>query len=258
MTLVIGRVERQLLAAVGKFRTAHLTLIDPDAQSPAEAGKMAEAAAQGETDAIMVGGSVGAAGTVLHQTVAEIKKRTALPVILFPASVAGLCDNADAVFFMSLLNSRSSSYLIDNQALGAPLVRAFGLEPIPMAYIIVEPGGTVGWVGDARIIPRKKPELAAAYALAGKFLGMRLVYLEAGSGADSPVPAKMISTVKKALGDDLLLVVGGGIRSAEAAAEVAEAGADLIVTGTAVERCQDVARFVSDVTAAIHRPQLAP
>jgi phosphoglycerol geranylgeranyltransferase len=86
---------------------------------------------------------------------------------------------------------------------------------------------------------------------------MRLVYLEAGSGADSPVPAKMIYTVKKALGD-ALLVVGGGIRSAEAAADAAKAGADLIVTGTAVERCEDVSRFVSDVTAAVHRPQSVP
>jgi phosphoglycerol geranylgeranyltransferase len=162
MTHAIGRVERQLNAAVEKFGTAHLTLIDPDSQSPVKAGEIAEAADQGQTDAIMVGGSVGAAGIVLHQTVAEIKKKTDLPVILFPSSVAGLCDNADAVFFMSLLNSRTTSYLIDNQALGAPLVRAFGLEPLPMAYIIVEPGGTVGWVGDARQIPRKKPELAAA------------------------------------------------------------------------------------------------
>jgi len=252
MRFKIGRVEEQLLAAVSKFGTAHLTLIDPDAQGPEDAGDMAAAAAKGGTDAIMVGGSVGAAGVLLHQTVAEIKKKTDLPVILFPANVAGLCDNADAVFFMSLLNSRSSSYLIENQALGAPLVRAFGIEPLPMAYIIIEPGGTVGWVGDARIIPRKKPELAAAYALAGKFLGMRLVYLEAGSGADSPVPAALITRVKKALGDTLL-VVGGGIRTGQAAAEAAEAGADMIVTGTAVERCRDVALFVSEVTSAIHR-----
>ncbi len=120
----------------------------------------------------------------------EIKKKTSLPVILFPSSVAGLCENADAVFFMSLLNSRSTSYIVENQAMGAPLILRYGLEPIPMAYIIIEPGGTVGFVGDARLIPRKKPELAGAYALAAKFMGMRLVYLEAGSGADSPVPVR--------------------------------------------------------------------
>ncbi len=213
---------------------------------------MARAAAAGGTDAIMVGGSVGAAGVLLHETVERIKEQTDLPVILFPSSVAGLCENADAVFFMSLLNSRSPSYIIENQALGAPLVLRYGLEPLPMAYIIIEPGGTVGYVGDARLIPRRKPELAAAYALAAKFMGMRLVYLEAGSGADSPVPAAMVSLVKRLLGD-VLLIVGGGIRSGAVAAELAAAGADLIVTGTAVERSQDVTSFVSEIASSIHR-----
>ena len=251
MTFERGRVELLLAEAAGRG-AGHLTLIDPDTQSPSQAAAMARAATEGGTDAIMVGGSVGAAGVLLHDTVARIKEQTDLPVILFPSSVAGLCENADAVFFMSLLNSRSPSYLIENQALGAPLVLRYGLEPMPMAYIIIEPGGTVGYVGDARLIPRKKPELAAAYALAAKFMGMRLVYLEAGSGADAPVPAAMVSLVKRILGE-VLLIVGGGIRNGAAAAELAAAGADLIVTGTAVERSQDVLDFVSQITSAIRR-----
>jgi len=251
MTFERGRVELLLAEAAGRG-AGHLTLIDPDTQSPSQAGAMARAATEGGTDAIMVGGSVGAAGVLLHDTVARIKEQTDLPVILFPSSVAGLCENADAVFFMSLLNSRSPSYLIENQALGAPLVLRYGLEPLPMAYIIIEPGGTVGYVGDARLIPRKKPELAAAYALAAKFMGMRLVYLEAGSGADAPVPAAMVSLVKRLLGE-VLLIVGGGIRNGAAAAELAGAGADLIVTGTAVEKSQNVLDFVSQITSAIRR-----
>ena len=251
MTFERGRVELLLAEAAGRG-AGHLTLIDPDTQSPSQAAAMARAATEGGTDAIMVGGSVGAAGVLLHDTVARIKEQTDLPVILFPGSVAGLCENADAVFFMSLLNSRSPSYLIENQALGAPLVLRYGLEPLPMAYIIIEPGGTVGYVGDARLIPRKKPELAAAYALAAKFMGMRLVYLEAGSGADAPVPAAMVSLVKRLLGE-VLLIVGGGIRNGAAAAELAAAGADLIVTGTAVEKSQDVKDFVSQITSAIRR-----
>lgn len=247
-----GRVEKLLAGAVAERGAGHLTLIDPDSQSPGEAGTMALAAAKGGTDAIMVGGSVGAAGILLHETVREIKEMTDLPVILFPSSVAGLCENADAVFFMSLLNSRSPAYIVENQALGAPLILRYGLEPIPMAYIIIEPGGTVGFVGDARLIPRRKPELAAAYALAGKFMGMRMVYLEAGSGADSPVPAGMVSLVKKLLGD-VLLIVGGGIRCGDAAAELVAAGADLIVTGTGVEKSQDVTSFVSELTKSIRR-----
>jgi phosphoglycerol geranylgeranyltransferase len=251
MRFKMGRVEQRLVQAVESHGSAHLTLIDPDSQSPPQSAEIAQAAARGGTDGIMVGGSLGVAGMLLRETVLQIKEKTDLPVILFPSGVSGLCENADAVFFMSLLNSRSSSYIIENQALGAPLVRRYALEPIPMAYVIVEPGGTVGWVGDARAIPRDKPELAAAYALAAKYLGMRLVYLEAGSGASSPVPPAMVSMVKKALGD-ALLVTGGGIRSGSSASELVEAGADVIVTGTAVERCQDVTAFVSQVTEAMH------
>ena len=247
-----GRVELLLANAVAERGAGHLTLIDPESQSPKQAAAMARAAQQGGTDAIMVGGSVGAAGILLHETVREIRELTDLPVILFPSSVAGLCENADAVFFMSLLNSRSPAYIIENQALGAPLILRYGLEPIPMAYIIIEPGGTVGFVGDARLIPRNKPELAAAYALAAKFMGMRMVYLEAGSGADSPVPANMVALVKKLLGD-VLLIVGGGVRSGAAAAELVAAGADLIVTGTGVEKSQDVTSFVSELTKSIRR-----
>jgi phosphoglycerol geranylgeranyltransferase len=247
-----GRVELLLAAAVAERGAGHLTLIDPDSQSPEQAASMAQAAAQGGTDAFMVGGSVGAAGLLLHETVREIKEKTDLPVILFPSSVAGLCENADAVFFMSLLNSRSPAYIVENQALGAPLVLRYGLEPIPMAYIIIEPGGTVGFVGDARLIPRRKPELAAAYALSAKFMGMRMVYLEAGSGVDSPVPSNMVALVKKLLGD-VLLIVGGGIRSGAVAAELVNAGADLIVTGTAMEKSRDVTSFVSEMTDSIRR-----
>ncbi|MGB3943745.1 MAG: geranylgeranylglyceryl/heptaprenylglyceryl phosphate synthase [Methanothrix sp.] len=247
---MIGPVEEMLAKIVETAGAVHLTLIDPDSQSPAEAGAMAKAAAEGGTDAIMVGGSVGAAGRSLEGAVSAIKEGSGLPVILFPSGVSGLCSNADAVFFMSLLNSRSASYLIENQALGAPLVHRYRLEPIPMAYVVVEPGGTVGWVGDAKLIPRKKPELAAAYALAGTYFGMRFVYLEAGSGAEDPVPAEMVAATKRAIGR-AHLIVGGGIGSGEAARRLVSAGADIIVTGTGVERSEDVAAFVGEIRSAI-------
>jgi phosphoglycerol geranylgeranyltransferase len=250
MRLKIGRVEERLIQTIEAHGAAHLTLIDPDSQSPENAASMAEAAALGGTDGLMVGGSVGACGSILEETVRQIKARTKLPVVLFPGSAAGLCQNADAIFFMSLLNSRSISYIVENQALGAPMVLRYGLEPLPMAYLIVEPGGTVGWVGDAKAIPRSKPEIAVAYALAGKYLGMRLVYLEAGSGAESPVPLEMVRKVKQALGDTLL-VVGGGIKTGLDAADLVAAGADIIVTGTAVEKSSDVTSLVSEVTRAI-------
>ena len=155
-------------------------------------------------------------------------------MILFPGSHGGISKYADAIFFMSLLNSRNPFFITGSQALGAFTVKRYGIEPIPMAYLVIEPGETVGWVGDAKPIPRHKPKIAAAYALAGQYLGMRFVYLEAGSGAREPVPPEMISLVRKVI--DVPLIVGGGIRTGEQARKAVEAGADIIVTGTAVEK----------------------
>jgi phosphoglycerol geranylgeranyltransferase len=120
-----------------------------------------------------------------------------------------------------------------------------------MAYIIIEPGGMAGWVGDARLIPRKKPKLAAAYALAGTLLGMRYVYLEAGSGASEPVPTEIIGAVRSA--GCGTLVVGGGIRDAEAAKAAVNAGADIIVTGTAIEEATDIQTTITEFVDTIKR-----
>ena len=245
------RIEQYLNDIMKNDGAAHLTLIDPDAQDPTEASDIADAVAKAGSDAIMIGGSVGASGDILDKTLRAIKTAADLPTILFPSGACGLSRYADAVFFMSLLNSRDPNYLITNQMLGAKAVLEYGIEPIPMAYIIIEPGGMAGWVGDARLIPRNKPKLAAAYALAGTFLGMRYVYLEAGSGASEPVPLEMISAVKSA--GCGTLVVGGGIRDAEAAKAAVSAGADIIVTGTAIEEATDIQTTITEFTDAIKR-----
>lgn len=244
-------VEERLNQIVEKEGAVHLTLIDPDSQLPEEAGKIAREAFLGGTDAIMVGGSMGATGATVEQTVQAIKSVCDLPVILFPANAAGLAEGADAVFFMSLLNSRDINYVTTNQAIGAPLVYKHGIEPISMAYIIIEPGGAAGWVGDARLIPRNKPKLAVAYALAAKYLGMHYIYLEAGSGADKPVPVEMVAAVKKAVGETTKVIVGGGIRDGPAARERVKAGADMICTGTIVEQVQDVKGKIEELVKAI-------
>jgi phosphoglycerol geranylgeranyltransferase len=149
---------------------------------------------------------------------------------------------------MSLLNSVDPYFLMGAQILGAPLVKKYHLEPISMGYIIVGDGGTAGIVGKAISVPYNKPELAAAHALAGQYLGMRFVYLEGGSGAANPVPPEMIRAVKHLL--EIPLIVGGGIRTKEQAVAAVSAGADIIVTGNVTETC-DADQKISEIVGAI-------
>ena len=244
-------IEDRLNQIVKKDGAVHLTLLDPDTQEPEAAGNIAREAESGGTDAIMVGGSTGATGVVVEETVKAIKAACSLPVILFPANPGGVTESADAIFFMSLLNSRDVNYITTSQMIGAPLVYKHGIEPISMAYILIEPGGAAGWVGDARLIPRNRPKLAVAYALAAKYLGMHYIYLEAGSGADKPVPVEIVAAVKKAVGEGTKVIVGGGIRDGKTARERVEAGADMIVTGTIVEQVKDVKGKIEEIVSAI-------
>ncbi|MDV0447644.1 Geranylgeranylglyceryl phosphate synthase [Methanosarcinaceae archaeon Ag5] len=239
-------VEDYLSEVIQRDGVAHITLIDPASQKPEESVRLAVAAAEGGTDAIMLGGSTDAGGNLLDLTAKMIKEKVKLPIILFPGNTTGFTTNADCVLFMSLLNSRDPNYIVGNQVQGAFTLYKVGMESIPMAYLVCEPGGTVGWVGDAKLLPRKKPELAAAYALTGKYFGMRYTYLEAGSGADSPLPPEMIGTVKHVLKDSVL-IVGGGIRDGKSAAICAKAGADIIVTGTVIEKADNAKALTAEI-----------
>lgn len=237
----------EYIASRRKKAPLHFTLIDPDKQEPEEAAKLAKLVEGFGSDAIMVGGSWGDAfGGKLDDTIKGIKKSCKLPVILFPSSAQQISQHADAIFFMSLLNSRSPQYLIDEQAKGAIYVKKFGLETLSMAYLIVESGNnpSVAWVGDVKAIPREKPEIAVAYSLAAKYFGMKIVYLEGGSGAKFSVPPEMVGAVKQAVGDGMWIIVGGGIREPEVAKEKVKAGADIIVTGTIAEQNREKLREI--------------
>lgn len=232
-----------------KEHKMHITLIDPEEQSPEEAVEIAKQAKKAKSDALLLGGSI-TDQEVLNQTAKLLKENVDLPVILFPGNITGVTKYADALLFMSLLNSTNPYWITGAQALAAPSIFKMGLETIPMGYLIVEPGGTVGWVGDAKPVPRNKSDLAVAYSLAAQYLGMKVIYLEAGSGADSHVPVDFIMKVKKLT--DLIVIVGGGIRTAEDAREVRDAGADIIITGTVVEETDDVYNKIKELTDVIH------
>ncbi|RJS86539.1 geranylgeranylglyceryl/heptaprenylglyceryl phosphate synthase, partial [Candidatus Bathyarchaeota archaeon] len=172
-------------------------------------------------------------------------------VILFPNNVSGVSRYADAIWFMSLLNSSNTYYLIDVQALTARMIKQYEIEPIPMGYIIVGEGGAAGYIGQARPIPYDHPEIAVGYSLAGELLGMHFIYLEAGSGAKRPVPPEMVSLVKRHL--SIPLIVGGGIRDGVSARRIAESGADIIVTGTLVEETDSVRERIAEIVSQISR-----
>ncbi len=232
----------------------YFVLIDPDETGYDVAPKVAEEVEEGGADLILIGGTVGVQGEILDSVVKSIKESVDIPVVLFPGDISGISKYADAILYISLLNSRNPYYISGVQALAAPILLRYGLEVIPTAYLITEPGQetAAGWVGDARPLPRRKPSLAATYALAAKFIGFRMVYLEAGSGASYPVDDGIISTVKRAIGDFPYLIVGGGIRDPETALSKVKAGADIIVTGTIVELVDDVRKTVRRFADAIH------
>lgn len=217
----------------GRF---HFTLIDPEDQSPKRAAEIAKIAEEAGSNAIMVGGSSVEDRKIVHETVKAIKKVVKIPVVLFPNSAEGVCGDADYVFFMMLLNSRKIKYLTGEQLKGAPLVRKYELKTISMGYILVstskEPT-TVEQLADPDKIEEKDWEKAVDYALIAQYIGMDCIYLEAGSGADRPVPKEIIWAVREAV--DIPIIVGGAIKDGRAAKEKRNAGAHAINTGTIVE-----------------------
>ena len=229
-----GRVWRHITDLL-RDGPVHMTLLDP-ASSPGRVGEEIASIAAGKgTHAIMVGGSTDVSSENLDTLVSHIKERTHLPVIYFPSTAGAMSPHVDAIYFLSALNSRDPRYIVREQAVGAPLIKAIGMEAIAMGYILVEPGMKVGAVSQADVIPRTKDgaERAAGLALAAQYFGMKLVYLECGSGAPSPCPVDIVAAVREAL--DIPLVVGGGIRSGAEARAILDAGADILVTGTIAE-----------------------
>jgi phosphoglycerol geranylgeranyltransferase len=213
----------------------HASLIDPDEmkQPASVAGRMAELADKAGTDMFFVGGSTCFSQAFIEKTQKAIKKNSNKPLIIFPGGINAVCYPADAILFLSILNSTNPYFIVGGQTLGAVAIKMSGMEAISCAYIVVAPGGAAGWMSDCKPLPRYKPEIAVGYALAAQYMGFKLLYLEAGSGADNSVPVAMIKKVKKFC--DLPLIVGGGVNTPEDAREKVLAGADIIVQGTFIE-----------------------
>lgn len=217
--------------------TLHIALLDPEKQSAETAGKIARKMRYAKSDAIMIGGSTGVTSENLSRTATAIKECSGLPTIHFPNGPYAISPNVDSIMFICMMNSTDIKWIMDSQVRAAPSIKKLGIETIPVGYIVVEPGMKVGEIGKANLIRHNEINRAVAYAIACQMYGMEYVYLEAGSGAYTPVPPTMISAVKSSI--DIPLIVGGGIRTPDRAIIAREAGADIIVTGTFIERCND-------------------
>lgn len=232
-----------VLTYLHKNRPGVFALLDPDRISAKQAGPLVRSLCEDGLSAILVGTSF-MATSYFDKFVHAVKKACSIPVIIFPGGTNQVSPKADAIFFLSLLSGRNPEYLIGEQARAAFLIREYELEPIPVGYILVDPGSytSVEFVSQTRPIPRTKPEIAAAHALAGQYMGMKMIYLEAGSGGKMHVPLEMVRQARKTI--SIPLIVGGGIKDDTTARKMITAGADYIVIGSIIERDRVTARKI--------------
>ena len=243
-----NQVYQNILDKKTKQQKAFAVLIDPDKLDVVNLQKTIDLAVQFKIDFIFVGGSLVVTDT-LDQVVAQIKKACSIPVVLFPGSPDQITPKADALLYLSLISGRNPELLIGQHVISAPFVRQSGLEIIPVGYMLIDGGSptTVSYISNTNPIPANKNDIAACTAMAGEMLGLKVIYMDAGSGAQTPISEAMISAVAGSI--DIPLIVGGGITDPEKAYLNCKAGANMIVIGNAIEKDPSL---IKEMSAAIH------
>lgn len=227
-------IYNHLLKTIEKKGAAYLILLDPDKLNSDKFESFIKKCNEADVDGFLIGGSLMLNGD-FDGFIKKVKQSTKLPVIIFPGAVDQVSSHADAILYLSVVSGRNSEHLIGKHVLAAPLIRRANLEPISTAYILVESGTatTAQYMSGSSPIPRSKPEIAAATALASEYIGMKMIYLEAGSGAQQTVPNEMVKAVSSIC--SVPIIVGGGIKSPNVAREKVDSGAKIIVTGNFFE-----------------------
>ena len=228
-------VFQSLLDIIDLRGACYVILIDPDRKNDDSIYEQVEIANRSAVDAIFVGGSLMMDGKSKDR-VEKIKRLSNIPIILFPGGVNQISAQYNAILFLSLLSGRNPHYLIGEQVISAPIIKDLNLETIPTGYILLDAGTvtSVEFMSGTRPIPMDKKDIVVSHALAGQYLGMELIYLEAGSGAKRSVSKEIIEVVTDAV--DIPIIVGGGITTPSLAETIVKAGASIIVTGTAIEK----------------------
>ncbi len=223
-------------------------LIDPDKFGEEQKTRLEQVVLHSLVDLIFVGGSL-IQGSNMQETTRAIKSISSLPLVIFPGNHMHLDRQADAILFLSLISGRNPDFLIGQHVIAAPFLKKTNLEILPTGYILIDGGRstTVSYISNTTPIPRDKPEVAACTAMAGEMLGLKLMYADAGSGAQLSIPPALIRALRKSV--DIPLIIGGGIRSAQQAQEAYKAGADMLVIGNAAETSSQI---IPDIRQMMH------
>jgi phosphoglycerol geranylgeranyltransferase len=231
---MLNTVLNHLLHVRSEKGAGYLALLEPDKLSGAPLIDMAVCCEANGVDALLIGSSL-MLTVDLDEAVSQVKAHVDIPIILFPGALHHISRHADAILFLSLISGRNPQYLIGEQVHAAPIIQAYDLEPIATGYILIGSDSITSaeFMSNTRPIPRDKSTIAVAHALAAEYLGMHMVYLDAGSGARPSVPETMVEFVSDNV--SIPIIVGGGIRSPQTAQEKVQAGADFVVTGTILE-----------------------
>jgi len=243
------KIEENLTAKI-KEHALFAVLLDPDSSETDAFCEVGKAAFEAGADLILVGGSlIGNAN--LPKKVAELKSLVKIPIVLFPGGASQVVPGFDAMLFTSLVSGRNPQYLIEEQLKGGLIVKALGIEAFPTAYMLINsgPATAVEFISNTKPIPENKPKLTMAHAIAAELMGMRWTYLEAGSGAEKPVPLEHIILTRKAT--NLNIIAGGGIITPQDAAARVQAGANVVVTGTIWEKNLDI-NLMKEFARSIH------
>ena len=229
----------------GKCQKQFAVVIDPDKPTENELIRIAEIAQTTHVDYFFVGGSL-LTNNHLENCILTLKKHSPVPIVLFPGNMLQICRHADAILLLSLISGRNAEMLIGKHVIAASYLKESGLEILPTGYLLIDSGKptTVTYMSNTIPIPADKADIAACTAMAGEMLGLRLIYLDAGSGAMNPISAKMIEQVRKNTVSPI--ITGGGIKTPEKAIENCKAGADIIVVGNAIEKSGSLIKEIGD------------
>ncbi|MDG1934352.1 MAG: geranylgeranylglyceryl/heptaprenylglyceryl phosphate synthase [Flavobacteriales bacterium] len=243
------RIYNKIISDKKANKKSFALLIDPDKQDLSQLLTIINKAEKAKVDYFFVGGSLLTYDS-LDTCLKTIKNNSTIPVVLFPGNAMQVNDKADGILFLSLISGRNAEMLIGKQVITAPILKQSSLEVLSTGYILVDSGKptTASYMSNTTPIPADKDTVSACTAMAGEMLGLKLIFMDGGSGAKNPISSKMIATVSKSI--DAPLIIGGGINSGEKALVNCKAGADIIVVGNAIEKNEDL---ISEIASAVHQ-----